>query len=784
MPGISNGKQKNVKPQPQLSVTTKPLVRIRIRCEKNPKVWIKNLFIMWAEKGPSNEDANSSKSKPKFTLCKSDGQGYLCNIDDKGKLSRVAIPLVNDTPYLFYFIRHPDYELAKDLHNNINGNNDNQNYDSFIKNWGKPMEIKINLEKTGKDKDGKEIFEGVIKATCSSESYIPKGSEFYGKWILFRGMPEENCYMKCDDLKNQVKRLQYHLGALRYIVGNHWHPYSPVPLNEKKENFPNEGIFDIITWNSVIAFQKDAQDGEAFVIDPEKIKYPIVSRNNTNKEKKEMFNPIDVNALKQIEDSINYKTNSEAKKDEAKSEIFIGSGSNKVRLNKETGDAIGVVGKNTGDAILKWLENNYRKPGKILVAYWNDVQKHDWVAMASWMHEDAYERIKAIDEDLRKWGFTKGLQFVGTFRDIRMDVYNAGPGRIRLSIHKTGLAFDFLEKGFIEPYPDYEIYFEPLEPPKPKEDLKKQINWVIWGKVNPEIHNVNQEKPSYIEYKENIKRWIYDQMSDKGVEEKEELRGKFLNITKICKENALEPIPSHSKGWFAYGNEFTLSTDENFRKFFDCFSNYMAIMESKKSNPNFLKDSIKIKKGVEELKVDESQVKKLYKDLNLWLNEAKAIRFGGNVLIDFIDPSLPDHQKFLEKLRNKEFNDLKVKIEIIKEFTCKYPDLEDRPDSVDRNLGANSEDFPEVPFKIFLITDPELNKDTKILIPIPGHPAHLEWWHFQFNDLIKGKTWGGLLKEIGFTEEGLLGKKSKDDKGIYGYYGLGYTESDLNSRIS
>ena len=65
--------------------------------------------------------------------------------------------------------------------------------------------------------------------------------------------------------------------------------------------------------------------------------------------------------------------------------------------------------------------------------------------------------------------------------------------------------------------------------------------------------------------------------------------------------------------------------------------------------------------------------------------------------------------------------------------------------------------------------------------PAPGSPIGMEWWHFQRTDLVsQAKTFGKLLLELGWTDEGLLDTPSST---TYGRTGVGYPRSELDKVV-
>src|SRR5262249_54348650 len=154
--------------------------------------------------------------------------------DENGYLSAVKTELdphptqagllTEKITYEFFFVRHPSVELATKIRADLL--KDDTKWDGTP-----PLRIEPKRAATGKAKKDIEL---VVTTPETAESYVPKGSALYKGWVLFRDMPNHPC---CRD---QVVRLQYHLGALRYWVGNHGNPYAPIqfPVPNKKGRIP------------------------------------------------------------------------------------------------------------------------------------------------------------------------------------------------------------------------------------------------------------------------------------------------------------------------------------------------------------------------------------------------------------------------------------------------------------------------------------------------------------------------------------------------------------------
>jgi hypothetical protein len=63
--------------------------------------------------------------------------------------------------------------------------------------------------------------------------------------------------------------------------------------------------------------------------------------------------------------------------------------------------------------------------------------------------------------------------------------------------------------------------------------------------------------------------------------------------------------------------------------------------------------------------------------------------------------------------------------------------------------------------------------ETGVLLPSPGAPIGLEWWHFQMNSVINSGKFVPLVCELGWTEEALL---NEPVKAFHFRRGIGYPE--------
>jgi hypothetical protein len=225
-----------------------------------------------------------------------------------------------------------------------------QDLEAAKKKWGEWQTVKLEVRSVGKNKK-QELLLSVAE---DADWFVPQGSSIYKGWVLFRDMPGSGNNRKpgdiqCPPLLEQVTRLQYHLGALRYPIGNQWHPYSPEPWKKNADTgkrqmlYPNEGIFEAVTWNGVLAFQRDAGAGLAKQLDATKVR-SVLWRPGTYDP-----TPAAKQHLLEIRESHDYVSKEDSNIRDARI-----SG-----MKYPT-----VVDKATGDGIQTWLDQEFRKPGK------------------------------------------------------------------------------------------------------------------------------------------------------------------------------------------------------------------------------------------------------------------------------------------------------------------------------------------------------------------------------------------------------------------------------------
>jgi hypothetical protein len=331
--------------------------------------------------------------------------------------------------YEFYFIHHPDPAYALKVYDEINEGSSA---------YGEPFVKEVDAD-------------GIVRVPEDPSHFLPQGSEFYGHWTLYRSMP---C-AECEPVKQQVRRLQLHLGALRYIVGTGIWPYLPdFNTDNDRSGGSNDGIIDVRVMNAILRFQQDACSG------------------------KKPFKPKDKphSALVQAESNFGPAPGADfAKRRPPNSEYLQPENSWKYLEGSEQPapsikplQADGVVDSSTAEALKHWLSEGLRKPGDILVSIANKV------GGVLWMRPEAASAIHAWIRLVQALGFDEGLGIFHTYRSILVDIVKAKKGRSAVSIHKTGLAVDLASAGFLRAVKSWPVAYV-------REQEGSRILWRLYG---------------------------------------------------------------------------------------------------------------------------------------------------------------------------------------------------------------------------------------------------------------------------------------------------------------
>jgi hypothetical protein len=793
-------------PRLRKKLKTPPILRLRVRCEEDHKdPWLRRLYVLWAVLPPETKQGEKQESPsteeppkpPTFYLGQTSVEGktrkhkgrsrggYLAPLasENDPKLTK-AIPQAPDTTYQFYFVRHPGADLPKQMLKKLN-----DSFDKAKAEYGEPHKLTTSIEEVGKKKK-KEL---VLKIPEDPKYFLPKGSEFYDGWVLFRDMPGSGSNLRakdiqCPDLEKQVIRLQFHLGQMRYLVGVASNPYLP----SAKRLF-NRGLFETVTWNSVIKWQGHASDGAAIEL-PKPVSGTLDSA----------FDPaFELTATKRsVRDARNIEL--------ARSHSFvkgIPAAADKA-LVSDAGRYRGVVGLEAGDGVKQWLENKLRKPGRILV------QCPDCNGWPIWIASDLYPTVLAVDLLLKALG-CPGFGANATYRDARSRVRSAGGGAIVQSIHKSGLALDLAMSAYTAPRSStgaLQLFYGPHSQSKYP---ARSMRWTIWAEADaarvetfanksmvevltgilgqPEFADVPAELKDasvlapLIEFKNSIEVWQYNPDSPAGgASQVLASPGKsYLNLTKLIAPPSpfmLKPISAHKRGWQALPTEIDIEDRESYGRFVSQLGRFVG-------------------RNVEPIVINSTTypsdaLRGFQRRHQQW---AKHLgKYGADPTVR-IDPQTKTGQRVMKRLRS--YRSLRGEVIIEADAAdahelCLPPPAERVYNMLNGRVTLSQEkldhktDFPKFNFYVTPVTDPLLYGDVSTKFPlVSGIPNHMEWWHFQWLAGYKGELWADLVKEIGWTDEGLgwctkSGKEYVFEKTIYGHGGLGYPATGKSKRAN
>ena len=786
------------KPTPKATakVRGKELLRVYIRCADCAKTKVdpalRQLFVFWASPEVKSDEENSAddaRGPATFALAKTDDGGFLSPpFEDTGAHPTKSVPVVAGVKYRFYFVRHPDIDYVRGILTRLNKAIETpKELKKFVDEFGEAKELEGKIEKI--------VIKGQKKSSLVFEIpekpgyFIPRGSDLYDGWVLYRGMPgsgivmpsigdRKQAHLQCAAITKQVTRLQCHLGALRYPVGNQWHPYIPERWVKTRPHqeflYPNEGMFEEVTWNAVLRFQSDAREGKAAVLDTSKARKDTLSAST--------YDPVpDPLVERELSDSLAYRT--------TKTTTL----KDKPKLPYRT-----VVDAETGDAIRDWLDKGLRKPEKILVSLGQ---------LDSWMHEDAYDTILDFSAELKSLGFKAGVTLNNGLRDVRMSVEVVGSGQAKRSIHKSGFAFDFAMDSYRYPRASAPLFFAPVGGAKAVEEMRKgvRMRWIVYALVRKSDIKTTSI-PDYAEYTQKIDRWIYESTHPDGGQIRPttardaakttdlwdssaaEDAYAFLNFTKVAESSrfGLTRIRAHGDGWQRVRPATVIKPTT--------LSSFAAVVS--RLGDHIKPDALKFGPAGDKIRIGDNQyslthphrdtlpkdqrsklvdqrLQQLVAYFKQWLALTGTTGTSLTLRVEAWTPPGASIMKALTK--SKALKDTKVDV---------IPELPSGPGKRERITLEPNAGFPAFyPFYVEPIPPIPLDIGTEVAFPdLPGHPAHMEWWHYQYIEGYQSKTWGEILGSIGWTEEGLTkvgpvkGNKPKD---IYGFQGIGYKPTDL-----
>jgi hypothetical protein len=344
--------------------------------------------------------AKYDKSEDKTTPPDPADQYVLGIVDDKGYLQPVhsgynpwfdiasgrdpdTYKLSVGEKYLVCGLRHPSPKLARSLTHYLNKAATDEDKKHRFDTWGTlTHEITISSETVG---DG---VQSVMRLSEKVDDFVPRGSDRYGGWLLYRDMPHQ----ACAPLAEPVRKVQDDLTKLRYPVGDSDKPFTPSLYDAKA----NTGGFTGQVQAALARMQEHVQAGKAFVLSS---KAEAHAGKHWVYVLGEPFDAVKHAALKWTPLPAGYD--------------------------------IGVADENTAARIAHWVDQGLRKPSEILV--------ESTVGGSIWMLERGIIALDAWSVFAEAFGVQYGVKAGSSLRSV---LVGAWPGAILNSVHKTGLAVD------------------------------------------------------------------------------------------------------------------------------------------------------------------------------------------------------------------------------------------------------------------------------------------------------------------------------------------------------
>lgn len=716
-----------------------PLLRLaRLRCDHDAGAWLVDLGVLWRPKPkpadkdePEQKDADKAEVNP-FNVSITDENGYLTPYGAENSQDWIkSHPMLPDVEYEFYFVRHPDRNFLLETAKKV------AEGDSSI---DKPETIKGALEDTNPSKQ-KKVEELVVVVPEEEKLFIPQGSDAFGKWVLYAQMP----HASCSKVREQVKKLQEWLGAIRYLVGDAFCPYRPVPEPEVKKNkkppklpMQIEGSFSPYVLNGVLGFQRNVRKGEAAQVRSGLHGEWLAAGAKTPQE--------------------------EALADEYR--YFSAAPESDVKIDPPPlADA--VVDQVTGDALKQWIDGDLRRPGSVLVVV---------EGPSYWAREEGADAFKNWRESAHECGMLAGLEIrlFHTYRPSEVDVTGAGFGRAQFSIHKTALAMDLASVKFQGQFDNFPVY-------RVRNDVGDRTKWLLYvaakkteagEKLAKELAGKARAGEPAL-YERSIEAWKWDGESDAGGTKSRAPalpEGQaYLNLTALAKHAGLTNISAFKEHWYAIlGEDIKYGSATTYDKLVSRlvahakWADKEAFHKINQPAPaagfaKFLPWNEPEAPKVAELSITAADVATEVARLKWWSKLAGGFAPTPTVVIN---PSLEPHRKFLKKLKGQKASARQPLL------------LEDDVNPAKEVTPDASTDFPKTPFRL----TPKL--DVLLLAPgevfrfprIEGEAIGQEWWHYQA-ELAGNRGWMDLMYDIGWTKEGLM---NTPEPALYGRSGIGY----------
>lgn len=297
-----------------------------------------------------------------------------------------AYKLIAGETYEVCLLRHPSPVVARALTRHLNKKPEASDAKFNFIAWGK-----LTTTVTVKAGSNNEVL---LELSESASDYVPQGGARYGNWTLYRAMP----HRYCPALATPVDQLLRDLGTLRYPIGGHGSPYTPMAFAanaeaEKKE----EGGYDRQAQAAGARFQENVNAGQAFVL----------SRRELAQGGKDW-----AYVLGQAFDATKHAAMKWSSLSHA---TFM----------------LGLIDAETTSRIEHWITQGLRKPGETLLP--------SLLGYGIWMLERGELALSSWSSLAETFGCQYGVKPGSSLRSLRVFAWD---GAINNSVHKTGLAVD------------------------------------------------------------------------------------------------------------------------------------------------------------------------------------------------------------------------------------------------------------------------------------------------------------------------------------------------------
>lgn len=752
--------------------------------------WLSNLWVVWYDLDAPLLEAEVegvTKKLREVDWARTDREGFLVDEDDH------AVRWPVNAHYKVYLVRHPDRRwMQMQYVDRLIAQDDPDGGIEIKGGSGAEGKVKLTVGKgpvfkwspTGwlDRKFAGKVIVGAVRAPDDESLmlevaedaalFVPKSDPFYGEWTLFRGMP----HRQCKPVREQVNKLQYHLGALRFVVGPGPSPYLPETTDKsgldmwRDNSRPVAGHFDVLTWGGVRQFQKLAEVGSFLALAP--------------------VGDTDFDGPPRMFDEHGELLPAKPLKPDAKTlppfahyVHWVAMHSRKylnaqpVKVPLLTSDWYpSVVDGHVAKAISLAISKRLRRPGRILVS-WKGASSVDWCneiiasAMAEWHR-------RTIDA-----GFSNGLRVNHSYRSICF--LGSGGGAVEMSPHKVGHAVDLRMLAYVQATKDNELLVtrkdEPVKPVayNPRPGIRQ--TWEVWAPVPAARYNPLYSSYYVYQTLTNVFAWVDDSgskgsTSSGGYSDTSPTAGTikpihgqsgmyFLNLTRLGRDLnkivgtevptdhvPMGSIPAHSFG--AQGGKELESTVKNDKELLDVLDrlDLMFIYEEK-----FAKSTVKCNGTL----VPASELRA---DYELWVTWTQVFL---NTLVIGGEANI----KKLATLWQLEGVELAFRAEPSASWmpmTYTKASMKLLLLSVDAQVKATKKSTYEVELKGKFI-----RRGFKLeFAPVRGTPGHLEWWHYQGGYQGGLPTWMEHLAELGIDRSTIFGRDYLVDK--YGFGGIGY----------